>query len=138
MYIVPVDYQLARSTSIIDIDGSSSTKVFENIIGKWWRDDESLIAVSQPPGYYYLDIINLDINTGGMSTISHGGCFRINPFGNPAMVGCLTEDDEFRVYDSNTYAVVEYTNFDVHVQSVQYWIAAPDSYPGEAGCGFAP
>ena len=124
-------------TLILDLDDNTA-KAYENIDIMWWRDNNSSVAwkiIEQEPRH--AELITLDTSTDNEFTIRPEGCYRINPFGNPSMGGCLTDDERFIVYDTNTSTAFEYPNFDPF-PGTQYWIAAPDSYPGVNGCGFTP
>jgi WD40 repeat protein len=128
----------ADITLIIEL-ANNTIHEFDNILAKWWRDNESLIAgqqISRELGYR--NIIVLDVTTNWVSTIYYGGCYLINYFGNPALVGCLTVEDEFWVYDTITNSMEQYPQFDRFLSDITYWIAAPDSFPGEVGCGYLP
>ena len=132
-----VDQDDDWSTIVLNIDEKSS-KALENISAEWWRDNNSFVAwkiIELRP--WHAELITLDTSTDNEFTIRPEGCYRINPFGNPSMMGCLTYDGKFIVYDTNTSNAFEYPNFDPF-PGTQYWIAAPDSYPGVIGCGFTP
>ncbi len=125
-------------TIVQKIDGNTPPKELINIFAVWWRDNNSFVAgrvIEQEPRHG--ELIILDTTTNYEFKIGLEGCYRINLFGNPSMVGCLTYDDKFVVYDTNTSNTVEYPNF-IPLQDTQYWIAAPDSYPGIYGCGYNP
>src|SRR4030043_1328484 len=128
------DDMSADYSVVINIDAEISSEEYNNVIAEWWRDDDSIIAyqiVEQESRH--AEIIVSDIISSKISTIRSEGCFRIKPFGNPFMIGCMTEDDKLSSYNSYTSEVVEYPKFDRHLSYVQYWIAAPDSYPGAIG-----
>jgi hypothetical protein len=133
---------------VIDKDGNESVdltmvleltdgtiQVFDNVLAQWWRDNNSLVARQQiRRALGYQNIIILDVATGRTSTFFSGGCYRINPFGNPAKVGCLTIDNEFWVYNTRTYSAEKYSQFVNPLNDLQHWIAAPDGFPGEVAC----
>jgi len=125
-------------TIVIDVNDYTSRE-HVNIMAKWWRDNESFIAVKIiEQEIRHEEYIAVDINTNHEYTVRPEACYRINPFGDPSMMGCMTVDNEkFIVYDTNTFNVIEYPNFKT-IYDIQYWIAAPDSYPGGKGCGFTP
>jgi WD40 repeat protein len=126
------------STIVLNIDGKSS-EALENISAEWWRDNNSLVAwkiIEQEPRH--AELITLDTNTNKEFTIRPEGCHRINQFGNPSMIGCMTLDYDFFVYDTKSGNAVMYPKFDPNRLEIHYWIAAPDSYPGVNGCGFTP
>jgi hypothetical protein len=125
-------------TIVFNIDENTS-KLYEKILAEWWRDDDSFVAwkrIEKEPRH--AEMITYDITTNNQFTIRPEGCHRINPFGNPSMMGCLTVDYEFIVYDTLSGKAIVYPNFDDHRYAIQYWLAAPDSYPGVIGCGYTP
>jgi hypothetical protein len=125
-------------TIVLKINGSTSPKEYKNIFADWWRDNHTIIAgklIEQEPRHG--ELIILDTRSDDELAIQLDNCYRINPFGNPAMVGCLRYDDKFIVYDTYTSNVIVYPNFEPLVDT-QYWIAAPDDYPGANGCGYNP
>jgi hypothetical protein len=130
-------------TVVIDVERNKFPKEVKNIYVEWWWNNDSFFAwkiidkESSHAEYILVDISPIGIFSYSRLPFSAEECYRINPFGNPSMVGCLTYDGKFIVYDTNTSNVVEYPNFDPH-HGTQYWIAAPDTYPGVIGCGFTP
>jgi hypothetical protein len=125
----------ADETRVIDVRNGTAN-VFNNIYAQWWRDSVSIIAMQsilQEEGFK--NIIVLDINASKISTINTGTtCNRINPFGNPWMIGCLSFDHGFSAINSRTHSVEHYSKFNFYLNDIQYWIAAPDSFPGAEGC----
>jgi Tol biopolymer transport system component len=127
------------NTIILNLDEKTSPKVLENVIAAWWRDNNSLVAwkhIAQEPAH--AELITIDTDTRNEFTIRPDACHRINPFGNTSMLGCMTLDYDFFVYDTQSGNAVMYPKFDPNRLYIHYWIAAPDSYPGVNGCGFTP
>lgn len=123
---------------IVELD-NDTIHMYENLGIHWWRDSDSLIArrrISREQS----SIIIMDVATGEIFTLGEMGCYCMNPFGNLAMVGCWTVDDQIWVYDSIAHTVEQYPNFDPFWSGLIYphFIAAPDSYPGDAGCSYSP
>ncbi len=136
LYISQVDTWSIGGTFIIEID-QGVIHDYEDIRVAWWRDSASLIARHQT-AQGQSSIIVFDVSTGEISLLGDLECYRMNPFGNPAMVGCLTVENRFWVYDSIAHTAELYPFFDPHWDDIQDFIAAPDTYPGEAGCNYSP
>jgi len=138
LYVSQIDTWAIGGTYIIE-KSADTFNVYEDIQAAWWRDNDSLIArrrISREQS----SIIVMDVTTGEISSLGEMGCYCMNPFGNLAMVGCWTVDDQIWVYDSITHTVEQYPNFDPFWSGLiyPYFIAAPDSYPGDAGCNYSP
>ena len=114
-----------------------ATHTYENVRVRWWRDNDSLIAWHNT-AQGNSSIIVFNATTGEVVPLGNLWCYQMNPFGNPAMVGCMTSDNQFWVYDSMTHTQEQFPDFDPFLFDIQYFIAAPDSYPGEATCSVSP
>ena len=136
LYVSQVDTWAIGSTLIIEMS-QDAIYSYEDIRAEWWRDSDSLIAQHRT-AQGQSSIIVYDISTGEISLLGELECYRMNPFGNPAMVGCLTVENRFWVYDSIDQTAELYPYFDPHWVDIQHFIAAPDTYPGEAGCNVLP
>jgi WD40-like Beta Propeller Repeat len=126
-------------TILLNFDENNPPKELKNIFAEWWRDDDVFIAwkiIEDEPRH--AELITLETSTNIESTVRPEGCYRINPFGNPSMVGCMTYDDKFVVYDSRSGEATVYSKFDSRRFAVQYWIAAPDANPGSKVCDHLP
>jgi hypothetical protein len=130
--------QAADMTVIVELNTLSSLELV-NVGALWWRDHDSLVAwrrIQEEPISY--SIVVLDVTTNWVTTAFSVGCRLVSPFGNPTMVGCITIDDEFWVYNSTTNSIEQYTQFDRFLDDLYYWRAAPESFPGESNCGISP
>lgn len=129
------------ATIVIEVN-SLAISTFNDIIAQWWRNEETIIALQiagEEIGYSNIgNIITVDTLSNRVSPLYDGGCSRINSFGNPSMVGCLTIDDEFYVINSLTHSFERYPQFDLYLPSLYYWIAAPESFPGATSCKASP
>jgi dipeptidyl aminopeptidase/acylaminoacyl peptidase len=126
-------------TIVINIGRNTTAMEIEDVSAEWWRDNVSFVAakiIEQQP--YQAEYIVMNTSTNTVNDLKTEECYRINPFGDPSMMGCLTVDNErFIVYDTNTSEAIDYQNF-YTIPDIQYWIAAPDSYPGINQCGYTP